>query len=129
MSYPRNSGERQWTTGLCFAPSSTTVKSWGGFNKILKDQLQQLQQEVLGIEMRWRMQLNLPPFATVSPKAVMDQMQAEIRQLKREVAVIKQDLHTFQDIELLKGWLKSYKIPKKHEMDDLFGGGSFPFGY
>ena len=100
------------------------------YNKILKDQLQQMQQEVQGIEMVWRMQFNLPPFATVSPKAVMDQMQAEIRQLKREVAVIKQDLHTFQDIERLKGWLKSYKIPKKHEMDDLFyGGESFPFGY
>ena len=100
------------------------------YNKILKDQLQQLQHEVQGIEMGWRMQFNLPPFAIVSPKAVMDQMQAEIRQLKREVAVIKQDLHTFQDIELLKGRLKSYKIPKKHEMDDLFsGGGPFPFGY
>ena len=100
------------------------------YNKILKDQLQQLQHEVQGIEMVWRMQFNLPPFATVSPKAVMDQMQAEIRQLKREVAVIKQDLHTFQDIELLKNRLKSYKIPKQHEMDDLFsGGGPFPFGY
>jgi hypothetical protein len=100
------------------------------YNKILKDQLQQLQHEVQGIEMVWRMQFNLPPFATVSPKAVMDQMQAEIRQLKREVAVIKQDLHTFQDIELLKNRLKSYKIPKKHETDDLFsGGGPFPFGY
>ena len=100
------------------------------YNKILKDQLQQLQHEVQGIEMVWRMQFNLPPFAIVSPKAVMDQMQAEIRQLKREVAGIKQDLHTFQDIELLKGRLKSYKIPKKQEMDDLFsGGGSFPFGY
>ena len=100
------------------------------YNKILKDQLQQMQQEVQGIEMVWRMQFNLPPFATVSPKAVMDQMQAEIRQLKREVASTKQDLHTFQDIEHLKGWLKSYKIPKKHEMDDMFsGGGSFPFGY
>ena len=100
------------------------------YNKILKDQLQQLQHEVQGIEMVWRMQFNLPPFAIVSPKAVMDQMQAEIRQLKREVAGIKQDFHTFQDIELLKGWLKSYKIPKKHELDGLFsGGGSFPFGY
>ena len=100
------------------------------YNKILKDQLQQLQQEVQGIEMTWRMQLNLPPFAQVSPKGLIDQLQNNIRQLKREVAKVKSDLHTFQDIELLKRWLKSYKIPKKHEMDDLFtSGGSFPFGY
>jgi hypothetical protein len=99
------------------------------YNKILKDQLQQLQQEVLGIEMTWRMQLNLPPFATVSPKGLVDHLQNNIRQLQREIAKVKSDLHTFQDIELLKGWLKSYKIPKMHEMDDLFGGGSFPFGY
>lgn len=29
MTYPRNSGETLWTTELCFAPSSTTVGSWG----------------------------------------------------------------------------------------------------
>ena len=100
------------------------------YNKILKDQLQQLQHETQGIEMVWRMKLHLPPFATVSPNGLIAKLQDDIRQLRREIASVKQDLHTFQDIELLKGRLKSYKIPKKQEMDDLFsGGGSFPFGY
>ncbi len=102
------------------------------YNKILKDQLQQLQHEVQGIEMGWRMQLSLPPFAPVSPKGLIAKLQDDIRQLQHEVAAIKQDLHTFQDIELLKGWLKGYKIPKADamDMDDLFFGGMpSPFGY
>lgn len=76
------------------------------------------------------MQLNLPPFAQVSPKGLLDRLQDDIRQLKREVAKVKSDLHTFQDIQHLKSWLKSDKAPRKHELDDVgFDGMPFPFGY
>ena len=100
------------------------------YNKILKQQLEQLEQEVQGIEAAWKMRLNMPPFAPVSPKGLMDRLQDDIRQIKREIANIKQDLHTFQDVQHLKTWLKTYKIPRKHEMADLdFDGMPFPFGY
>jgi len=100
------------------------------YNKILKQQLEQLQQEAEGIEAVWKRQLNMPPFAPVSPKGLMDRLQDDIRQLKREVAGIKQDLHTFQDVQHLKSWLKTYKIPRKHEMDDFFfDNRPSPFGY
>ena len=86
------------------------------YNKILKEQLQQLQQEVQGIEIAWKMQLHLPPYAQVTPKGLIDHLQADIRQLKRQVAAIKQDLQTFQDIQRLKAWLKTYKIPRRQEV-------------
>jgi hypothetical protein len=100
------------------------------YNKILKGQLQQLQQEVQGIETVWRVQLNLPPFAPVSPKGLVDHLQGEIRQIKHEIAHIKQYLHTFQDVQQLKSWLKTYKIPRKHAMDNfLFDNRLSPFDY
>jgi len=100
------------------------------YNKILKQQLEQLQQEAEGIEAVWKRQFHMPPFAPVSPKGLMDRLQDDIRQLKRQVAAIKQDLHTFQDVQHLKSWLKTYKIRRTHEMDDFaFDGMPFPFGY
>lgn len=86
------------------------------YNKILKQQLLQLQQEVEGIEIAWKMQLHLPPYAQVTPKGLMDHLQADICQMKRQVAAIKQDLQTFQDIQRLKAWLKTYKIPRRQEV-------------
>ncbi len=100
------------------------------YNKILKQQLEQLQHEAEGIEAVWKMNLQLPPFAPVTPQGLLGQLQDEIRGLKRKIASMKQELQTFQDIQQLKSWLKTYKIPRKHEMEDwLFDGMTPPFGF
>lgn len=93
------------------------------FNKILKEQLDELQQEILQIEYPFKLQLDLPPYAKLSPKYLLQQLTVDIQNMKYDIAQLRQDIQTFQDASALKAWLKSYKIPKGpriEDLDDLF---------
>lgn len=104
------------------------------FNKILKEQLAELQQEVAGIEFAFRVQLDIPPFERLNAKRLMRDLSHDIEDVRHDIASIKHDLQIFQTPASLKAWLKGYKIPKKRhtygDMDDLrFGGFMPPFGF
>ncbi|MBS1212208.1 MAG: hypothetical protein H6R26_824 [Proteobacteria bacterium] len=90
------------------------------YNQILKEQSDELQKEIAEIESTWRMQLNIPPFATVTPKALMAKLREDIQQLRYQVAMVKHDLVTLADPKHLKAWLKSYKISRAVNFDDIF---------
>ncbi|WNV06324.1 hypothetical protein RP726_07935 [Candidatus Methylospira mobilis] len=92
------------------------------FNKLLKEQLEELQQEIADLEYQYKLLLQLPPFMPLSPKELMSTLDRDIRNLRGDIAGIKQDLKTFADPANLKAWLKHYKIPKHPTQDDLFFG-------
>lgn len=103
------------------------------FNKILREQLQELQQEIFGLEQSYMIRLQIPPFEQLTPKRLMLHLANDIRSVKRDIAALKQDLQTFRDLTNLKAWLKGYKIPKNQDLDDLddffLGGFMPPFGF
>ena len=102
------------------------------FNKILKEQLYELEQETNQIENMFKLDLNLPFFATLSPKQLMSGLAKDIQELQRDIVAIQNELKTFQNPASLKSWLKAYKIPKKSDHDDfgdLFFGGMMPFEF
>jgi hypothetical protein len=93
------------------------------FNKILKEQLSELEQETDQIENMFKLDCNLPFFATLSPKQLMSRLAQDIQELQRDIVAIQNELKTFQNPTSLKSWLKSYKIPKipnHDDFDDLF---------
>ena len=102
------------------------------FNKILKEQLSELEQETDQIENMFKLDLNLPFFATLSPKQLMSGLAQDIQELRRDIVAIQNELKTFQNPTSLKSWLKGYKIPKTPDHDDfgdLFFGGMMPFEF
>lgn len=85
------------------------------YNKILQNQLQELQDEVLMLTERMRRMANLPPFQPLSPQRLALKLKQDIRSIESEIDRIQQDLRRFRDVRELKAWLKSYQIP-----DDTF---------
>jgi hypothetical protein len=93
------------------------------FNKILQEQLNELEQEITQIEGSFKMQSNRPPFMALSPKSLLVELEADIKSLSRDISRLKTDLQVFSSQQTLKLWLKDYRIPKPSEMDafdDLF---------
>jgi len=92
-------------------------------NKILKEQLDDLLQEIAQVEFPFKLQLNLPSYLPLSPKRLMQQLADNIREIKRDTAQIREELSAFQDLNALKASLKHYKIAKRprfEDLDDLF---------
>jgi hypothetical protein len=102
------------------------------FNKILKEQLAELEQETHQIEAMFKADLNMPFYLPLSPKQLLAILGNDIRALQADIAEIQDELETFQDPASFKAWLKNYKIPKRpihDDFDDLFFGGMMPFGF
>jgi hypothetical protein len=102
------------------------------FNKILKEQLSELDQEIHQIAEMFKLQLNLPFYTYLTPRQLITSLKHDLKSVKTDIDAIWKELETFQDPAALKAWLKSYKIPKKSgldDFDDFFFDGMMPFGY
>lgn len=82
------------------------------YNKILSDQLREIQDEVLLKEDEIRLMLGIPPFELLSPKRLGTLLKQDIRDLQANIARIQHDLRQFRDVKQLKTALKSYRIPE-----------------
>jgi hypothetical protein len=87
------------------------------YNKILAEQLSELEEEILITENMFKMQYELPPFQRLTPANVMGNLATEIVELKQAIRELKSDLLAFRDIKILKAWLKEMK--KRQKMDYL----------
>jgi len=100
------------------------------FNKILGEQLAELTEEIGHIEMTFMERLNMPFFGKITPKHLLAELAHDMRQVKQDIAYIKEDLQDHADPAAFKAWLKAYRIPKpkrRDAFDELFGGDPFDF--
>lgn len=101
------------------------------FNKILKDQLAELEQDLYQIEEYFSYDFDMPFFDRLTPAQLLLQLANNIMGVKDDIAEIEQELDLFKDTQAFKSWLKGYKIPKKTSFDayDSPFGGGFPFSF
>ncbi len=97
------------------------------YNKILSDQLREIQDEVLFTEDEIRHLLGVAPYESLSPKRLGMLLKKDIRVMQDELARIQHDLRLFRDVKQLKAWLKGYRIPQP--AFDPFMDGFPPFGF
>lgn len=90
------------------------------YNKILRQQSGQLQQELEDFEYGLKRQLGLAPFAELSPKQLVEILNADIRRIQRSINDLREDLDVLRDVNALKAWLKTYKISKQDCEDSVF---------
>ena len=81
------------------------------YNKILKDQAQDLESELYAIQERMG-RMSGSPFGVSSTMQVEYKFNSDVRQLKKSIKDMKSDIGMFSDLSVLKLWLKDYKIPK-----------------
>lgn len=96
------------------------------YNKVLQNQLDELQEEVRMMELQLKSTVGLSPYEPLTPKRLWTLLKQDIRTMQEEIASIKHDLRLFRDVKQFRLYLKSYTLPQ----DDFDPFGSFfsPFG-
>ena len=89
------------------------------FNKILKEQCDELQQELEDVQVPFKMQFDLPAYVTLMADDVVRRLDMDIADIKKDIAAIRKELVTLQDSQYLRAWLRHYHLPKQFERDDF----------
>ncbi len=87
------------------------------YNKILKEQLRELEQELFHTEGLFRAQFNIDPFTQLSPRTLMRYLTVDIAEMQQAIRRLKNDLLVFHDIKKFKAWLKAMRV--QQIADDL----------
>jgi hypothetical protein len=90
------------------------------FNKILKEQLIELDQEIFHTEDMFIAQFGYNPYGQLSPSTIMRHLAADIAETRRTIRNLKKDLLEFQDLKKVKAWLKHMRRPPKMDYSDGF---------
>lgn len=77
------------------------------YNKILKEQLAELEQEILHVEGRFRAQFDFSPFNDVSPGAIMRDLARDVAGVQHAIRNLKKDLLAFEDIKTVRPGLRT----------------------
>ncbi|MFN4146346.1 MAG: hypothetical protein ACK4GN_11025 [Runella sp.] len=90
------------------------------YNKLLRDQTQELEYELEMMKSRAAMMIGQPPYMTSSIWSLQYALDKDISEFKQVIKNIKRDLKSFEDYTALKHYLKNYKIPKPGKDDNPF---------
>lgn len=93
------------------------------YNKILKEQLGELDQEIFHVEGGFMAQFGINPFDRVSPGTIMRDLATEIVGVQHTIRDLKKDVLAFEDIKKVKAWLK--KVQREAAKMDDYGGCPF----
>ncbi|GAB3985809.1 J domain-containing protein [Spirosoma daeguense] len=91
------------------------------YNKILKQQADELGAELYGLQSQLSAALNKSLMFVSSPLSLEFSFNNDIRQLKQDIKATKKDIKELSNYAVLKAFLKSYKIQKAIDFD-TFGG-------
>lgn len=89
------------------------------YNKILKEQSDELQQEIDETQLPFKVQFNIPPFEAVTPTSIGARLDHEIKQIRHGIAQLQHDLQTLQNAKRVKTWLKHYHIPAEPDLSEF----------
>ncbi|MEJ7804737.1 MAG: hypothetical protein WKG03_02290 [Telluria sp.] len=91
------------------------------YNKVLTKQVAQVRREIDELEHWLEYAMGVQARGRVTPAQMEKTLTAEIETFKRKITGIELDLQDFQDIKILKSFLKTYRIERPMDfMDDDF---------
>ncbi|QHV98349.1 hypothetical protein [Spirosoma endbachense] len=90
------------------------------YNKILKQQADELSDELFGLQSQLSGMLGKPFMMVNSVLGLEFSFNNDIRELKKDIKATKKDVKDLSDPAILKAWLKSYKIRKADDTDMFF---------
>lgn len=92
-----------------------------GYNKILKEQLRELDEEIFHVENDFRMRCNISPFARLSPSTLSSSIAKDMAGIRQAMRDLEKDLFALQDIKMTKAWLKKMRQqPRQDFFGDMF---------
>ncbi len=88
------------------------------YNKILREQLNSIKQELDGVQIGFRVRFNLQFGERLKPAVLLKDLRCDIDDLKTDLTYFADDLVRLQEFGGLKSWLKSYKKSSRINLDD-----------
>jgi hypothetical protein len=79
------------------------------YNKILKEQLSELDHEILHVETDFKLRYGIAPFRDVSPDNALGNLARAVVNMQQTVRAIEKDLRAFDDVTTIKAWLKGMR--------------------
>lgn len=90
------------------------------YNKLLREQSSELEGELQMLQSQAAMMSGQPPYMVGSIGSLQMALEMDIKQYKKVAKNIKHDLKVFESYDVLKAYLKSYKIPKPSKETSIF---------
>ncbi|MDD5391019.1 MAG: hypothetical protein PHD37_16910 [Gallionellaceae bacterium] len=94
----------------------------GYFNKILKEQLREMEDRVFQISDGVMLDLGIDTYRRITPAAMMRELDADIARTRAYLRDIKADLKAIQEAATLKAWLKQLRRHRSVMAEDDFDG-------
>lgn len=91
------------------------------YNKILKQQADELGEELFGLQSQLSSALGKPLMMVGSILGLEFSFNNDVRELKRSIKDVKREVKELSDPAYLKGWLKTYKIQKPGDFEPFDG--------
>ncbi len=83
------------------------------FNKVLKEQLAELEQEIHQVAMPLRAQFRMSPYAALFPHGVIPLLQRDIAAMKQDIRHLKEELTVTNNLTAFKSWIGARKREAK----------------
>lgn len=80
------------------------------FNRLLVEQVAQLERELASAEAAWRYQLEVPGYQRIAPPHVLAAIRVDLTAFARDIARVRRDLDTFTDARALSSWLADQRV-------------------
>lgn len=96
------------------------------FNKILKDQLAELEMEIAHLVIPLHEQFNLSPNQTLLPNAVMPRLTRDIAELRRRIQDLQREILVPNDLPVFKDWIKARRREAKEREARMRDEDEFP---
>ena len=86
------------------------------YNAILKEQIGELNMELLHVQERFRAQFGIHPFVTMKPESLLRGLNQDIVRVQQANREAERDLRALADVKALKAWLKNLR---RRPVDDV----------
>jgi len=88
------------------------------FNKVLKEQLTELEHEIYHTQASFRAQFDIERFVQITPGTLMRHLTAEIVEMQQDIRNMENDLQAVKNIKTLKTWLKGIRLERDRNYPD-----------
>jgi len=92
------------------------------FNKILREQLRELEDQVFHITNEVMFNLGIDTYMPLTPATLMRELDADIARMRKALRETEADLKAIQELATLKAWLKRMRHHRRDRLDDDFDG-------
>lgn len=83
------------------------------FNKILKEQLAELEHEILHMELPLHTKFDLPPYMRLSANQVIPLLNRDVAELQSDIGKLKKEILVSKDVPTFKLWIKARRQEAK----------------